>query len=148
MFLYHFITVSFFNCCNSDLYIFDTCIPKTDDDKHVTASFTSTPFKYVLKLLPVLNSNSFDNFILKLLESYLKSNNFVAESSDKTLPVFNPLRSNNVHNSLLALTCNVSVYLVLDFLVEKSINNGPTSSTPLASNLGFDVLLVFVSKSK
>ncbi len=78
----------------------------------------------------------------------MKSNNFVAESSDKTLPVFNPLQSNVVHKSLLASTCNVSLYLVLNSLVEKSINNGPTSSTPLASNLGFKVLLVFVSKSK
>jgi hypothetical protein len=35
-----------------------------------------------------------------------------------------------------------------NFLVEKSINNGPVSSTPLESNLGLKVLLVFVSKSK
>jgi hypothetical protein len=42
----------------------------------------------------------------------------------------------------------VSLYLALNFLVEKSINNGPASSTPLASNLGFKVLLEFVSKSK
>ena len=32
--------------------------------------------------------------------------------------------------------------------VEKSINNGPASSTPLASNFGFKVLLVLDSKSK
>ncbi len=53
-----------------------------------------------------------------------------------------------VHNSLLAFTCNVSLYLALCFLVEKSINNGPVSSTPFASNFGFKVLVAFVSKSK
>jgi hypothetical protein len=42
----------------------------------------------------------------------------------------------------------VSLYLVLGLFVEKSINNDPSSSTPLASNLGFNVLLVFASKSK
>jgi hypothetical protein len=42
----------------------------------------------------------------------------------------------------------VSLYLALNLLVEKSINNGPASSTPLASNFGFKVLLAFVSKSK
>ena len=36
-----------------------------------------------------------------------------------------------VPNSLLALTCNVSLYLALNFLVEKSINEGSASSTPL-----------------
>jgi hypothetical protein len=78
----------------------------------------------------------------------LKSNNLVVELSDKTLPVFNPLQSNVVHNSLLALTCNVSLYLALNFLVKKSINNCPASSTPLELNIGFKVLLVFASKSK
>ena len=53
-----------------------------------------------------------------------------------------------VHNSLLAFTCNVSLYLALNFLVEKSINSGPASSTPLASNFGFKVLLELDSKSK
>jgi hypothetical protein len=43
----------------------------------------------------------------------------------------------------------VSLYLALNFLVEKSINNSPaSSSTPLASNLGFKVFLVLDSKSK
>jgi hypothetical protein len=78
----------------------------------------------------------------------LKSNYLVTESSDKTLPVFNPLQLKVVHSPLLAFPCNVSLYLVLNFLVEKSINNGPVSSIPLESNLGFKVLLVFVSKSK
>ncbi len=87
-------------------------------------------------------------FILKLFVSLFKSNNLVVELSDKTLPVFNPLPSNVVNNSLLALTCNVSLYLALNCLVEKSINKGPASSAPLASNLGFKVLLVFASKSK
>ncbi len=58
----------------------------------------------------------------------------MVESIDKPLLVFNPLQLNVVPNSLLALTCNVSLYLALNFLVEKSINNGPASSTPLASN--------------
>ena len=48
-----------------------------------------------------------------------------------------PLQLKVVHNSLLELTCKVSLYLALNFLVEKSINNGPASSTPLASNFGF-----------
>ena len=33
-----------------------------------------------------------------------------------------------MHNSLLAFTCNVSLYLAFNLLVEKSINNGPASS--------------------
>jgi hypothetical protein len=36
----------------------------------------------------------------------------------------------------------------MNFLVEKSINNGPASSTTLESNLGFKILLEFASKSK
>ncbi len=44
---------SFFNCCNSDLYVVDTCIPAIDDDKLVSAIFTSTRFIDVDKLLPV-----------------------------------------------------------------------------------------------
>jgi hypothetical protein len=42
----------------------------------------------------------------------------------------------------------VSLYLVLGLLVEKSIKHGPVSSTPLASNFDFKLLLVFASKSK
>jgi hypothetical protein len=38
--------------------------------------------------------------------------------------------------------------LALNFLVEKSINNGPASSTSLASNLGFEVLLAFCRRNK
>ena len=53
-------------------------------------------------------------------------------SSDKTLPDFNPLQLNVVPNSFAVFTCNVSLYLALSFLVEKSINRGPVSSTPLA----------------
>jgi hypothetical protein len=46
------------------------------------------------------------------------------------------------------LTYNVSLYLALNLLVEKSINNGPESSTPLAPKFGFKFLLVYASKSK
>ena len=129
-------SVSDFICCNSDLYVDDIWIPNTDDDKLESAILTSTPLIDVDKLLPVFNSNSSFILSLKLLISYLKSNNLVTESNDKTLPVFNPLQLKVVHSSLLAFTCNVSLYLALNFLVEKSINNGPASSTPLASNFG------------
>ena len=44
------------------------------------------------------------------------------------LLVFNPTQLKVVPNSLLVFTCNVSLYLALNFLVEKSINNGPASS--------------------
>ena len=142
------VSVSVFICCNSDLYVVDTWIPVIDDDKLVSDSLTSTPFIEVDIVLPVFNSNSSLTFTLKLFISYLKSNNLVVESSDKTLPVFNPLQLNVVHNSLLAFTCNVSLYFVLNFLVEKSINNGPVSSTPFESNFGLKVLLEFASKSK
>jgi len=135
------VSVSVFICCNSDLYVVDTWRPKDDNDKLVSAIFTSTPFIEVDIVLPVFNSNSSLTFTLKLFISYLKSNNLVVELSDKTLPVFNPLQSNVVHNSLLAFTCNVSLYLALNLLVEKSINNGPASSTPLASNLGLKFFL-------
>ncbi len=104
------VSLSVFICCNSCLYIDDSWIPKTDDDKLVSASWTLTPLIEVLKPLPVFNSNSSDNFILKLLESYLKSNDLFTGSSDKTLPVFNPLHPNVVDSSLLALTCYVSLY--------------------------------------
>ena len=77
----------------------------------------------------------------KLLSESFKSKSFVTESSFKQLPVFNPLQSNVVHNSLLAFICNVSLYLALNFLVEKSINNGASLSTPLQSNLGFKLCL-------
>jgi hypothetical protein len=93
------VSVSFLNCCNSDLYVVDTCKPNTDDDKRVSASFASTPLIDVDKLLPVFNSNSSFSLILKLFVSYLKSNNFVVESRDNTLPVFNPTQLNVVHNS-------------------------------------------------
>jgi hypothetical protein len=76
----------------------------------------------------------------------LKSNHLVTESIDRLLLVFNPSQLKVVHNSLLAFTCNVSLYLALNFLVEKSIDNGPVSSTPSASNFGLKVLVAFVSK--
>jgi hypothetical protein len=37
----------------------------------------------------------------------------------------------------------VSLYLALIFLVEKSINNGPSLSSPLASNFGFKVAALY-----
>jgi hypothetical protein len=39
-------------------------------------------------------------------------------------------------------------YLALNFHVEKSINNGPASSTPKASIFGFELLFVFDQKLK
>ncbi len=94
--------------------------------------FNFTPF----------DSDNGDNWLLTLIlkesEFNFYCNTFVVESIDKPLPVFNPTQLNVEHNSLLALTSNVSLYLALNFLVEKSINNGPASPTPsLASNLGF-----------
>jgi hypothetical protein len=43
---------------------------------------------------------------------------------------------------------DLSLYLAVNLLVEKSIHNGPASSTPLTSSLGVKVLLAFASKSK
>ncbi len=80
---------------------------------------------------------------LKYAAFKLLSNHLVTESIDKPLSVFNPLQLKVVHNSLLEYTCNVSLYLALNFLVEKSINNGPVSSTPLASNFVLKVLVAF-----
>ena len=78
------VCVSVFKSCNSVLYTDETCKPKVDDDKLLSASFIS---------------NSSFTFTLNVPVSYLKSNNFVVESRDKTLPVFNPVQSNVVHYS-------------------------------------------------
>ncbi len=48
------VSVSVFNCCNSDLYVVDIWIPAIDDDKLVSAILTSTPFTEVDIVLPVL----------------------------------------------------------------------------------------------
>ncbi len=92
------VSVSVFIFCNSDLYVADTCKPKLDDDKLVSDNLTSIPFanetkqkpKYILNLL--LASN------IKLLESYLNSNNFVVESIDKPLFSLISLNSNTGDN--------------------------------------------------
>ncbi len=42
--------VSVFICCNSDLYVVDTCKPKLDDDKLVSDNLTSIPFANETKL--------------------------------------------------------------------------------------------------
>ena len=65
------VSVSVFNCCNSDLYVVDTWIPAIDDDRLVSANLTSTPFIEVDIVLPVFNSNSLFTFILKLFVSLL-----------------------------------------------------------------------------
>jgi hypothetical protein len=64
-------------------------------------------------------------FNSKMICIILKSKRLVVGSSDKALPVLNPLQLNVVHNSLLGFTYNASLYLALNSLVEKSINNGP-----------------------
>ena len=44
------VSVSVFICCNSDLYVVDTCKPRDDDDKLVSDNLTSIPFAPEIKL--------------------------------------------------------------------------------------------------
>ena len=49
--------VSFFICCNSVLYVDDTCKPKVETSKLVSDNLIATPFTEVIKPLPRFNCN-------------------------------------------------------------------------------------------
>jgi hypothetical protein len=48
------VSVSVFICCNSDLYAADTCRPKADNDKLVSASLICNPLSIpaILSTIP------------------------------------------------------------------------------------------------
>ncbi len=63
------VSVSVFNCCNSDLYVVDTCSPKDDNDKLVSASLIESPIELKVSI-PPLPFNLISKFGFIKIDSY------------------------------------------------------------------------------